>query len=960
MWIATQDGLSRFDGKEMRVYNKSEGDKNLLAGNDITDMLEDTSRNLLWVISSYGGLNGIDLVTGNVKYNLSVADSANHFGHPWLKCLTLCKGKLWIGTFNGITIYDPGKGRFEKEILIPFKRNIHRNNNFDINLFYKDAYERVWAFIANYGLAIYAESDHPAISYYDMTTLLLPDENIYRWFNDCQSIGNDQVLVATHQGIKRIIYNQTAAIKIMDENIPGSGNKEIYSLASDRSGNLWFATRSLLIRFNRINGNVDTIKDISQADQEKWLSSINSVFFDNHDNLWLGTLQGFAVANARYSGFQNYFQSPDLKTRINRAFFVYPYNDSVEFVCAEDGFYRVDNSPENITRLKGASPFLFLFRHKDGNLIVSSEYRLFNFQPPEQFTAIEKTYPELSDIKGETINSAVYWGDSLVFIGSESSKGTYEWDYKNHHLKKINSQSYSALKSDIVNTVCIDKMNRIWILSDNSFAVYEPATGKIVNHELKNPAGGQPLNLFFDMCESEDSYWLASYGSGIVQLDKQFQVRKVIAVHAGLANAGVYKLFLIHDSLIYATSNNGLSRINIRNFSVSNYFESDGLHSNAFEESCGTEKDGKIYAGGPNGFSIINTKYLSTNTLAPLVYLNRVTIASPSGLADSSNLFLSSVTVPDDNLQTTVYFSGINYFNPRRTTFAYRIREQHKEWISLGSQNSLPMIGFPPGRYTLEVKAANEDGLWSLPVSLTLIFLPKWYQTLFFRILLILAGMGLLYILYNYRIGQLKRMMRIRTKISQDLHDDVGSSLSGISLMSEIARQQLENDNFKDARQSLDKISSNSGEVLTMMSDIVWAINPKNDTFEKIIARLKSYAKNATSPHGIHLHFNVEKDLQSQNLPMSERKNIYLICKEAIFNATRYAACQNIYFYLERTDRHVYIRIVDDGRGFDSNSVYEGNGLHNMKARALEIKARLEINSEKDKGTSILIKLRTT
>ena len=202
--------------------------------------------------------------------------------------------------------------------------------------------------------------------------------------------------------------------------------------------------------------------------------------------------------------------------------------------------------------------------------------------------------------------------------------------------------------------------------------------------------------------------------------------------------------------------------------------------------------------------------------------------------------------------------------------------------------------------------------------------------------------------------------MRIRTKISQDLHDDVGSSLSGISLMSEIARQQLENDNFKDARLSLDKISSNSGEVLTMMSDIVWAINPKNDTFEKIIARLKSYAKNATSPHGIQLHFNVEKDLQSHNLPMSERKNIYLICKEAIFNATRYAACQNIYFYLDRTDRHIFIRIVDDGRGFDANAAYEGNGLHNMKARALEIKARLEINSENNKGTSILIKLRTT
>jgi nitrate/nitrite-specific signal transduction histidine kinase len=318
------------------------------------------------------------------------------------------------------------------------------------------------------------------------------------------------------------------------------------------------------------------------------------------------------------------------------------------------------------------------------------------------------------------------------------------------------------------------------------------------------------------------------------------------------------------------------------------------------------------------------------------------------------------VVIPHDILEARVYFSGINFFNPGRTTFAYRIKEQHKEWISLGSRNSLPIIGFPPGTYTLEIKAANEDGLWSLPVDLSLIFLPRWYQTLWFRALLILSAASVLYMLYNYRIGQLKKMMHIRTKISQDLHDDVGSSLSGIGLMSEIAKGQLENENIKGAKLSLDKISSNAGEVLTMMSDIVWAINPKNDTFEKIITRLKTYADNVTTPQGIGLHFEVEKELHGYNLPMSERKNIYLICKEAIYNATRYAQCRNIYFYLDRTDRHILIRIVDDGKGFDTHQAYAGNGLNNMKGRSLDIKAKLKIISEKNKGTSIEIQLKTT
>ena len=118
----------------------------------------------------------------------------------------------------------------------------------------------------------------------------------------------------------------------------------------------------------------------------------------------------------------------------------------------------------------------------------------------------------------------------------------------------------------------------------------------------------------------------------------------------------------------------------------------------------------------------------------------------------------------------------------------------------------------------------------------------------------------------------------MRTKISRDLHDEVGSSLSGIGLMSELAKDQLTSKNFSEAQNSIDKVILNVDEVLTMMSDIVWAINPKNDTFEKMITRLRSYAQNTTTSHNILLHFETEEYAQQYNLSMQERKNIYLIC----------------------------------------------------------------------------------
>ena len=960
IWFATQDGLNRLDGKSMSIYNKSASAKHLLTGTDITDILEDTIRNILWAISSYGGLNGIDLTTGDVKYSLPESDSLNRFSNAWLKCMVLSGAELWIGSFDGISIINPDMVGVKKNIPVPFQKNNKDNDGYDINLLYRDEYNRIWAFIANYGLVIYSGSDHSVIAYFDMNALHLKDGNTSRQFYDGQHTGRDQMLLATNQGIKSIQYTKNASLQISDMKIPAVPYKDVISFKLDSSKNLWLATNRGLFRLNSTDGHIINIKDDNRADQQKWLTSVYSIFFDNQNNLWLGSLQGLAVATNPHPVFLNFFQSADFKATINRAYYVFPYNDSVEYVCAEDGFYRVDNTSDKISQLKSGISFSFMFQHKDGNLIVSSENGLFIFHPPDHFTEIESKYPEFSVIKSQNINSAVCWGDSLAILGSESGKGVYSWNYKQHIIHTVNSKSPFPLKSDIVNGLYKDKTDRIWILSDNSFALYYPADKNVINYELTNPATRQPLNLFFDVCETRDAYWLASYGSGIIELHKNLRLKRIISSNQGMANTGLYKLFPVDDSLIYATSNNGLCRINILHNTISNYFERDGLHSNAFEEACGIEKDGKIYAGGPNGFSIINTDYLGPNDHSPHLYFSNIIVETSLGSSDTSNLFMESVVLPSNTLRASIYFCGINYSNPEKTIFAYKIKEQNNSWINLGTENSLVVTGYPPGTYTLQVKSANEDSLWSEPIELRIDFLPKWYQSGWFRLLALITLGGILFSLYRYRIGELKKTLVIRTKISQDLHDEVGSTLSGIGMMGEVAKQQLKSKNLNEVQIALDKIITNADEVLTTMSDIVWAINPKNDTFEKMITRLKSYALNATSSHDIRLHFEAEPDLQQYNLSMQQRKNIYLICKESINNSARYAQCRNLYFTLRRDGNQFQISIQDDGKGFNMQKVSEGNGLYNMQARAREIKAVLKIDSEEGNGTVVSISLRIT
>jgi len=257
------------------------------------------------------------------------------------------------------------------------------------------------------------------------------------------------------------------------------------------------------------------------------------------------------------------------------------------------------------------------------------------------------------------------------------------------------------------------------------------------------------------------------------------------------------------------------------------------------------------------------------------------------------------------------------------------------------------------------VKALSPDNVWSsTPATYGFIIAPPLWLTWWFRLLIVLFITLIVAAFYKYRLNQLKKVMMIRTKISRDLHDEIGSTLSGIGMISEMAKQQLEIENYKEAKDSLDKISTGSEEILGKMSDIIWTINPQNDTLEKMIRKLKAYTTSAAASHGVSLHFETEPALQQLNLDMQQRNNIYLICKEAINNALRYSECHNLYFALINNDHTFHIVIQDDGKGFNAQQNFEGNGLKNIQSRADEIKAGLNIHSEKDKGTSIKLSLK--
>jgi signal transduction histidine kinase len=226
---------------------------------------------------------------------------------------------------------------------------------------------------------------------------------------------------------------------------------------------------------------------------------------------------------------------------------------------------------------------------------------------------------------------------------------------------------------------------------------------------------------------------------------------------------------------------------------------------------------------------------------------------------------------------------------------------------------------------------------------------------------LILLGTG--YSVFRYRkLNKQKseqRRLKERLAISQDLHDHVGSTLSSISVFSKVAQVEGEKGNTGQMNELLDRIRNTSSKMMTEMNDIVWAINPQNDTMEKIIQRMESFAKPLLAARNMQFHFNYDEAVKSLNLEMEQRKNFYLIFKEAVNNAIKYSGANLLEVNITYQHSLLELNVKDNGVGFNMNKEMNetkslsGNGLKNMKARAKEMNASLIIESVVEKGASI-------
>jgi hypothetical protein len=326
------------------------------------------------------------------------------------------------------------------------------------------------------------------------------------------------------------------------------------------------------------------------------------------------------------------------------------------------------------------------------------------------------------------------------------------------------------------------------------------------------------------------------------------------------------------------------------------------------------------------------------------------------------NRYLPLDSIGDKPLQlqhdqnfVTISFASLCYGHSDKLKYFYKLKGASNNWIKAERSQSATFASLSPGKYTFMVKAQNADGVYSPGITtLPIIIKPAFYQTWWFIALIVFVSILPVYMIYKLRLKRLLAVHGLREKVARDLHDDMGSTLTSINILSEVAMKRLEVEPVQ-AGEYLKRITINSTQMMESMDDIVWSIKPENDQLNKIVARMREYTASILEPQKIDYNFENNDSHRNIKLDMENRRNLFLIFKEALNNISKYSQATFVQISLEVNERQMLLHIEDNGIGFKNNEMSSGNGLENMRKRAELLKGHISIISSPGKGTAVLV-----
>jgi signal transduction histidine kinase len=369
---------------------------------------------------------------------------------------------------------------------------------------------------------------------------------------------------------------------------------------------------------------------------------------------------------------------------------------------------------------------------------------------------------------------------------------------------------------------------------------------------------------------------------------------------------------------------------------------------------CLKDRRGNIWVGTTSGLSKL-TPHAEREPVPPPIYLSQIQAAGQNlSLPERGAQRLPEMTLPASQNNLRIEYVGLSFRGERALTYQYKLEGVDEDWNPPRDERSVNYARLSPGSYRFLVRAVHQEGGVSPePAAFAFRILPPIWQRWWFVALIMGVLTSLAYALHRFRLRQVVAMERIRQQIATDLHDDVGSGLSQVAILSEVAKREASS----AGAEMLTEVAELARAMRDSMSDIVWAVDPRKDRLADLVQRMRQVTFNLLEADRRRVEFLApdEREMERIGLAPDRRRHLLLIFKEAITNIARHAQANQVRVEIELEAGALRLTIRDNGSGFDPQAQYDGHGLQSLRQRAEELKAHLEIESAPGHGTIIQV-----
>lgn len=955
LWIGTDDGLNRFNGKQFRTYYYHYDDTTSLAGNEVFAIAED-KLGKLWFAHYNAGLSILDKQTDRFKRLQKTGMkgrtllSDRVYG---LHCDN--EGFIWARTLEGISKIDP-KTYGIQNFRIAGLQDINGSlSNLDII----ETNDHLWFGSDNQGLLRIKKNG--ALDPFKEWDINAYGASVLGLYKD----SNDVMFAISNKGLYKIATskNNFRIETIITEN-------KMFAAASklarfQNSSQLWIATLGYGILIADVKQK-KIIRQITSSNISDNLISNSVLYFlqDKEKNFFIATGRGINVYSP-YSRLFNIYENafkkiPDFGHPVY-AIHELP-NGNLLIGTKYRGLYLFNtttleatsipllgkNLAANEKAVYGISPF------KNDQLLIATARGLFGMKVKGNVPSVNSLneFPELKHLDTVVITNVFVQNDSMAYIAS-STQGMYKWNYKTHALMQYKKKELITRSGPVDNHVMkivATKENDLIICTRSGFSIYYPAADTFLNvapgknypYELP----GRNVKYAFD---DGENIWVTTFGAGVQKFNKKKRTFTGITTKEGLPNDAIYAAVPGKDGKIYISTNNGLAVYDTTTSAIQIFTQQDGLPDNEFNGYAAYKSNsGKIFFSTLNGIVSIYNEVFNMNPFSPNIVLTRFYAYGAKKDSVFNSYGDTIFNIPQGLNSINLRLASLSYAAPSKNIYKVKLEGYDDNWIELGQENEINYRELEPVSYVFRAMSTNNSGKWSEKIlTLQLNIAPYWYQTLAFKLLCLLAIAAILYGVYRYRIQQLLNIAEMRQKISGDLHDDIGATLSSNKIYTRLARQYPENNKY------IELIEENTNTVIRSLEEMVWSINPKNDSLAALSNHISAYTFPLLDASNIEVHYASNLTDAPLTITPKQRRHLFLSLKEMVNNVIKHAHCKNCHVKFEKRGNSIFVEVRDDGMGFDPQHVNTTrNGLHSLRFRAKEIKGKFQIDSQPGQGTT--------